>query len=504
MPGAKIIPGELAELKARKTYYEILVVRENADKPEIKTAFHMLALKWHTDHNREMFQDAQEGFTLIAEAFDTLYNAEARKKYDGWLAERRRRQQTISIEEYKYDGTGVSSSAGASGSSTQFNGAAQAGDFYMGATGPDPFADVFAFFRELFAAAAASGVPDDMDGPGIEQLFENMEAGRSPFQGRPTTEPGFTRFPRGMPSDPQGAGGFGFASSGSGFGDVNDFKSGGKLRGTTSQGGMPAAFGRGGPGFWGGKAYGAAAADGMNNERPQVYSERPRARHEPQAEAAAAADGINYERTRARYVPRAEAEAAAAGCTDEFESGHYRETAAGAAGDSQGDFSQTFGEDYSAADSGAADPIIVDRCRQQIAHFKRAIEMIKKYIDERQNDEYMQPKIDALKDLRFRLNLGVDSLSEFVERGGIQAPNVSLASIIDTWKSARLSGQTKTNALLIHEHHYFGIGKTKTEEFIERLLTIDTAAQTATASAPTSSDSSTTTYEPSAGFNILR
>ena len=64
-----------------KDYYEILGVAKDAGQDEIKKAFRNLAKKYHPDRNpgdasaEQMFKDANE-------AYETLGDAEKRKRYD--------------------------------------------------------------------------------------------------------------------------------------------------------------------------------------------------------------------------------------------------------------------------------------------------------------------------------------------------------------------------------------------------------------------------------------
>lgn len=61
-------------------HYSILGVSTNATKSEIKKAYRKLALQCHPDKNKS--PDAHHQFISISEAFQILYDEEARAKYD--------------------------------------------------------------------------------------------------------------------------------------------------------------------------------------------------------------------------------------------------------------------------------------------------------------------------------------------------------------------------------------------------------------------------------------
>jgi len=63
-----------------KGYYKILGVDKNATEKEIKKAYRKLALKWHPDVCKE--KDAEEQFKKLAEAYETLSDANKRRNYD--------------------------------------------------------------------------------------------------------------------------------------------------------------------------------------------------------------------------------------------------------------------------------------------------------------------------------------------------------------------------------------------------------------------------------------
>lgn len=61
-------------------YYKILGVTEQADEEEIKQAYRRLAKKYHPDLNPDN-PDAEAKFKDVVEAYETLGDAEKRKKY---------------------------------------------------------------------------------------------------------------------------------------------------------------------------------------------------------------------------------------------------------------------------------------------------------------------------------------------------------------------------------------------------------------------------------------
>jgi len=67
---------------AKRDYYYILGIKQNANKDEIKKAYRKLALKYHPDKNKE--KDAEERFKEISEAYAVLYDDEKRKMYDAY------------------------------------------------------------------------------------------------------------------------------------------------------------------------------------------------------------------------------------------------------------------------------------------------------------------------------------------------------------------------------------------------------------------------------------
>ena len=64
----------------KRDYYDVLGVKKDADKREIKKAYRKLALKYHPDKNPS--KDAEEKFKEISEAYAVLSDEEKRQMYD--------------------------------------------------------------------------------------------------------------------------------------------------------------------------------------------------------------------------------------------------------------------------------------------------------------------------------------------------------------------------------------------------------------------------------------
>ncbi|GMF26035.1 unnamed protein product [Phytophthora fragariaefolia] len=79
------------QINAAMDFYERLGVPRNATERQIRSAYKRLALKWHPDRwannstNPQEQASAEEIFKLLAESYEVLSDAEARKTYDAHL-----------------------------------------------------------------------------------------------------------------------------------------------------------------------------------------------------------------------------------------------------------------------------------------------------------------------------------------------------------------------------------------------------------------------------------
>lgn len=68
------------EIMQKRDYYEVLGIKKDASKSEIKKAYRNLAKKYHPDRNNS--SDAEEKFKEVQEAYETLSDEQKRKAYD--------------------------------------------------------------------------------------------------------------------------------------------------------------------------------------------------------------------------------------------------------------------------------------------------------------------------------------------------------------------------------------------------------------------------------------
>jgi curved DNA-binding protein CbpA len=69
-------------MSSKKDYYEILGVKNDATKDEIRKAYKKLAIKWHPDKNPDNKEEAEKKFKEISEAYSVLSDDEKKKEYD--------------------------------------------------------------------------------------------------------------------------------------------------------------------------------------------------------------------------------------------------------------------------------------------------------------------------------------------------------------------------------------------------------------------------------------
>lgn len=67
-------------MESKSNYYDILGVKKDATKDEIKSAYRKIALKYHPDRNKD--PKATELFKKASEAYSCLSDIDKRKKYD--------------------------------------------------------------------------------------------------------------------------------------------------------------------------------------------------------------------------------------------------------------------------------------------------------------------------------------------------------------------------------------------------------------------------------------
>jgi DnaJ-class molecular chaperone len=75
----------------RQTHYKTLMLAENADAEIISAVYRKLAQRYHPDVDQS--PEAARHMAAINEAYHTLRDAERRRVYDEWLANRRDRRR---------------------------------------------------------------------------------------------------------------------------------------------------------------------------------------------------------------------------------------------------------------------------------------------------------------------------------------------------------------------------------------------------------------------------
>jgi molecular chaperone DnaJ len=69
-------------MATKRDYYDILGLKKDATKADIKSAYRKSALKWHPDKNPDNKQEAEKKFKEINEAYQVLSDDQKRKTYD--------------------------------------------------------------------------------------------------------------------------------------------------------------------------------------------------------------------------------------------------------------------------------------------------------------------------------------------------------------------------------------------------------------------------------------
>ncbi|MDH5533482.1 MAG: J domain-containing protein [Candidatus Pacebacteria bacterium] len=126
-------------MATKRDYYEILGVKKEATKAEIKSSYRKMALKFHPDKNKA--KDAEEKFKEINEAYQVLSDDKKKTQYDQF---------------------GHAAFSGAGGGGNPFAGGQQQGPFTWSynSSGGNPFGggqdfgDAFDIFEQFFGGAA--------------------------------------------------------------------------------------------------------------------------------------------------------------------------------------------------------------------------------------------------------------------------------------------------------------------------------------------------------------
>jgi molecular chaperone DnaJ len=126
-------------MATKRDYYEILGVKKEATKAEIKSSYRKMALKFHPDKNKA--KDAEEKFKEINEAYQVLSDSTKKGQYDQF---------------------GHAAFSGAGGGGNPFAGGQQQGPFSWSynSSGQNPFGggqdfgDAFDIFEQFFGGAS--------------------------------------------------------------------------------------------------------------------------------------------------------------------------------------------------------------------------------------------------------------------------------------------------------------------------------------------------------------
>jgi len=82
-----------------KNYYQILNVRSDASRDDIRRAFRQLALRYHPDHNPGNSEEAEERFKEINEAYELLSDDQKRRQYDLLISQPGGVRRTVVVED---------------------------------------------------------------------------------------------------------------------------------------------------------------------------------------------------------------------------------------------------------------------------------------------------------------------------------------------------------------------------------------------------------------------
>lgn len=130
-------------MATKRDYYEILGLKKDATKADIKSAYRKMALKFHPDKNKE--KDSEEKFKEINEAYQVLSDEKKKQAYD------------------QFGHAAFSGAGGGGGAGNPFAGGYQQGPFTWSysSTGQNPFGqnvdfgDAFDIFEQFFGGGFA-------------------------------------------------------------------------------------------------------------------------------------------------------------------------------------------------------------------------------------------------------------------------------------------------------------------------------------------------------------
>src|SRR5689334_21728585 len=131
-----------------KDHYATLGVSKTASQDEIQKAYRKLARKYHPDMNPDD-ATAKKKFQEVQQAFETLSDAEKRKRYDQFGSD--------------YEAAGAAGRPGGAG-----------GWRYTTSSGPQTYPFDVNDLNDLFGGGA------DVEGGGFADLFKQFSRGRGP------------------------------------------------------------------------------------------------------------------------------------------------------------------------------------------------------------------------------------------------------------------------------------------------------------------------------------